>query len=446
MAHLSSKVEDLNMQLASQQDEMEKYSDKMIEAEQRANLAKEKAKMNADATTAIQDALRCSKAKNEQLDAKLRETRNQLDDSQISQHKLSSVNDRLGLEVRAMAEKHKSDISSWLKGQNKIIATAKQLHLEETQSQQKLVGNLRQENSSLTRNSAQISRELQSCQQRCSVLEKQLAGVGSEHRNALENILNRATDAEGKLAISQMVETELKKNLSKLEDNLASVQLGMKNKDVEHNNLYDRLKRDLRSMKEENQAMRSKQIPYLEEEVRKVQQRCVKEKQNIQEETERKMRDVQVGCDALRAAMENEKLKSQELEDLLEKEKSSHRSTLDQIVAGKNDIVTQMEQECRREREVGQRLMKKVHDLNGKVQALTTVKLQLNSSLHKHVDQVYSLEKIIASGEVKLSQFGKQLARSMDDQERRIMNEHELKKELNRVRAELERAKRACGS
>ena len=82
-------------------------------------------------------------------------------------------------------------------------------------------------------------------------------------------------------------------------------------------------------------------------------------------------------------------------------------------------------------REFGQCLMEKV---------LTARKLQLNQQLNqqanKHVGQICTLENIITSGEVKRCSLGSrnQLARLIDDQETRIMNEVELKKEFNGVR------------
>lgn len=70
---------------------------------------------------------------------------------------------------------------------------------------------------------------------------------------------------------------------------------------------------------------------------------------------------------------------------------------------------------------------------------LTTDNYQLAQQNSKRADQIFSLEKIIATGEIKLSQFGRQLARSMQDQEKRIMKESVLKKELNDALFQLEK-------
>mmetsp|Transcript_21452 Transcript_21452/g.44857 ORF Transcript_21452/g.44857 Transcript_21452/m.44857 type:complete len:389 (-) Transcript_21452:3231-4397(-) len=92
MSHLASKVEDLHNQLASKRGEIEKISERSSEAEQATKLARQEAKINAEAIIVLQGTLRRSKLKNEQLGTELGETRDLLDGSQISYHKLQTCN------------------------------------------------------------------------------------------------------------------------------------------------------------------------------------------------------------------------------------------------------------------------------------------------------------------------------------------------------------------
>ena len=82
-------------------------------------------------------------------------------------------------------------------------------------------------------------------------------------------------------------------------------------------------------------------------------------------------------------------------------------------------------------------LMIKVQTQADQIKDLTNEKNSLVTACNKGINQVYTLEKIIATGDVKMSNFSKQLARSLQDQEARIMKEAELKKELNYTRLEL---------
>ena len=91
MSHLTSKVEDLHLQLDSKQGEIEKIADILCETEQAINSAREEAKINAETTLSLKDNLRI-KLQNEQLDTKLRGTSDHLADSRISHHNLQTTN------------------------------------------------------------------------------------------------------------------------------------------------------------------------------------------------------------------------------------------------------------------------------------------------------------------------------------------------------------------
>ncbi len=75
--------------------ELEKTTDKLHESEQRADLAKQESKINNEVSLSQQDQLRHAKTQNEQLNQNLNEIREKLADSQISQHKLQTMNESL---------------------------------------------------------------------------------------------------------------------------------------------------------------------------------------------------------------------------------------------------------------------------------------------------------------------------------------------------------------
>jgi hypothetical protein len=95
MSHLASTMEKQVYELVTMRAELVKAADKLCESEQRANLAKQECKINGDISLSRQDQLRHTKAQNEQLNQNLNEIREKLADSQISEHKLQTMHDRL---------------------------------------------------------------------------------------------------------------------------------------------------------------------------------------------------------------------------------------------------------------------------------------------------------------------------------------------------------------
>ena len=95
MSHLASTMEKQAYELVTMRAELVKAADRLCESEQRANLAKHESKINVDIALSQQDQLRHAKTHNEQLNQNLNEIREKLADSQISQHKLQTMNDSL---------------------------------------------------------------------------------------------------------------------------------------------------------------------------------------------------------------------------------------------------------------------------------------------------------------------------------------------------------------
>lgn len=337
-------------------------------------------------------------------------------------------------------EAHKIEVNSWTKGQNNIVETLKDQHREELHSLSKNFDAVKRANSMLENDSSQCRRELQSCQQRCSGLEKLLTSRENEHRSLLNNLVESKTEAETRLEASLMKEKELKASVSTLEDKLAALNSESKENTSRQNETIHGLYKQMATLKEKNQLI-STQVSQLQEEIEKTRQACDKEKQKIKEETEHTVKEIEMECEALRIANESERLNVQENKDLLAKQSSLFESSIDQLTAEKKDLTINMGNVIKDERQISKSLMTKVQELNSKIQMLTQEKHQLSTVFNKNINQIYEYEKIIQAGEASMSCLTKQLSRSMKDQEMRIAHETEIKKELSKSRLELERIK-----
>jgi chromosome segregation ATPase len=347
-------------------------------------------------------------------------------------------------EVKDMTEKHVSQTSNWEKGQSKVIAALKEKHSDEIQSHQKRIDILSREHFSLEFENTQCQRDLQSYQHRCTTLEKLIDRSGSESRDSIDKLLLKVNDVEAKLEASKSTDKESKSKVSILEDQLASLHVASNDKVNALKDTIKELRSQLDDMNEKNQTQLTR-IKCLEEEVDAMQHDCTIEKQKMQQVVDQTVSEVNIICEALKVANKNEKIKAQHAEDLLRETTSLHESLLDQITTEKKELSTKLEKVILDEREVGKSLMNKVQELNSRVQHLTSEKYQLNHQANQHMDQIYNLEKVIANGELKVSQFAKQLTRSMQEQELQLRKEMELKKELNTARIEVEKMRKCHG-
>lgn len=325
-----------------------------------------------------------------------------------------------------------------------MIAALKEKHNDEIQSHQKRIDNLLREHSSLEFENAQCQRDLQSCQHRCTTLEKLTERAGSESRDTIDKLLLKVNEVEMKLETCKSIEKESKSKVSILEDQLASLHVASNDKENALTDTIGGLRAQLDTMNAKNETLLTR-IQCLEEEVQNMQRECTKEKHKLQQVADQKVSEVNITCEALKVANKNEKIKAQHAEDLLRETTSLHESLVDQMTNEKKDLSTKLEKVILDEREVGKSLMNKVQELNSRVQHLTSENYQLNHQANQHMDQIYNLEKVIANGELTLSQFAKQLTRSMQEQERQLRKEMELKKELNSARMEVEKMMKVHG-
>ena len=449
-SELESEVTDLTTQLSSlaskcasqandlleKNKSLEVAETRRSEAEHDATLHKQEAKMNADTAQVLQDNIRRNKAQKDSLEAKLKEIQVEVAEYQLSQHKLNIQNKSLQGSADQMVVDHKLQITNWTKGQNKIVVAMREQHQEDVQSKQKLIDNLRRTNTSLVNDSAQTKRDLQSCQQRCSSLEKLLSSRESDHTDIVTELLQKAKDVETKLVKSLAKEIELKSSISTLEEQLLLCNNETKEQAASQTKVIEELKKEQTSLRDKNKAL-SRKISQLEEDLERVQTRVDKDKQTMKDECEQKVREIDVECKSLQTRNESEQIKLREAKDLMDKQSSLYQSTLGELTAEKKELDKKMSNMIADEREVSVSLMIKVQAQADQIKDLTNEKNSLVTACNKGINQVYTLEKIIATGDAKMSNFSKQLARSLQDQEARIMKEAELKKELNLTRMEL---------
>lgn len=390
------------------------------------------------------DLRRCTAEQNA-LELKLKTTRDELEENKISQAKSETKNERLETEIKSMVEKHKDQLCQWTKGQTKCIDTLKEQHLEENRSQQKLIDNLRRANTSHESECAQYRRDLQSSQQRCSKLEKLLKTREEEHRDNANTLLNRASDAETQLDMCVKKEKSLKSTVSSLEEKLATLQTDTERNEAQQSKVVEGLQREVTSRKDSNMEL-STQVLQLQDEIATTKEVCNNQTLKMKQQSEHKVKQIEVECEALRVRNQKDNITIKELEVSIKKQSELHQATVSQLVSDSKEKAIQLGNVIEDEREVSKCLMIKVQETNATIQALTQEKHQLTTTCNKNINKLYEYERIIQAGELKLAHFGKQLSISLKEQETRITKEVELKQQLNSMHLECERLKRQSGA
>ena len=349
-SHAASQIEDLHAQLACRQTEIDKLSEKCHQLRRDFDHVNRDAKTNADIILSLRESIRLFKSKNEQLEMSLNDTRDQLADSQVCQHKLQTMCDCLQVEIKGMVDKHKDQISN---RQNKIVATLKQQHFADNQNQEKLIDSLRRANSLLENDRARYERDRQSLEHRCETLEKLLANGDNKQQEHLNELLHRAAKSEDHLNTSRSMEKEWKKKVVLLEEKVTALQNAAKDKEVERSKYVEGLQKDLNFSRCENQLL-SNQLQSLKEELEKTCLQCAKDKQTMQHAMEQRMRDAEVECEALRAGKKIEMLKTKESQNLHEKQLQMQQGLLDKLKVEKKELRIELEKTISDEREVSQ--------------------------------------------------------------------------------------------
>ena len=328
-----------------------------------------------------------------------------------------------------MTEKHKSTIADWAKEQHRIVNSLKEQHLLKALSQQKIVDDLRRANAALESDSARCKRDLQSCRATAVAREKLLADGDISHRSALEEALSRATEAEAQLEASRTPEKELASKVSAL----VATQTETNDAKARHAKVMAGLQTELLSSQEENQAL-STRITDLREEGDRAQEACRKEKEAAHQRAQHAVREAHIEREALRTAIKSAQLRARERDTLFEKQAMVLDETRRRMMSEKEDLINKHMDAVTAEREVAASLIAKVQELASQVHALTEEKHNFQRQAKEQDARIDTLEGIIEHGEARLSRFGQQLARSHEEQERRIMREVELTKELEQMK------------
>lgn len=78
--------------------------------------------------------------------------------------------------------------------------------------------------------------------------------------------------------------------------------------------------------------------------------------------------------------------------------------------------------------------MSKVQELNQAAQSLTLECHRRKMQMKEQIDKNNDLERVLAGGEVKLRNMGRELSKSVEEQERLLRVEADLRMELARAR------------
>lgn len=288
---------------------------------------------------------------------------------------------------------------------------------------------LKHSNSALQSKHSQCQRDLQSCEQKCSSLGKLLGNKDKEHRDAIQGLLSKAADAEHNLEKSTLTERDLRSQLALHKEKIASLEIIAKDNESHNKDQQTQMQHQIASAREKNNALASR-IPQLEDDAATIKEACAKEIQKAQQEAEHLVREATLKADALVAIVENEKLKSKRSEEELKKQTTLDQAAFRELAAEKENAAKKLGKVVAEEREVSRCLLGKVQEQSAIIQTLTEDKLLLNQHATKHSEKIYMLELVVERGEAKLRSMANQLARSLQEQERRISVEAELKKEL----------------
>jgi hypothetical protein len=321
--------------------------------ERETNAATREARVTKELVSRLEEQAHRAKVRNDQLEAGLKETRNKFEDSQVSNKTLTTTVESLRSELKMSLEKHKEDLSSFTKGQNKILSTLKQKHTSDVHTLEKTVANLQRVNSTLESERSRCQREKQSADQRCLALEKLYTSRENEHQSQIRDLTDRANAAELQSDISLSAQQELRRKVSALEGKLLEAQEAAKEMTSKSNKTIEKFQIDLNNARQENELL-SIQIPKLRNQLEHMQLDCRKEKENGKLEVQQRLQQAQVEVEAMRIAQSNHQIMAKEAQQLHEKAVALHQSTIDQMKLESKSMHLQFEKVISDERGVSQ--------------------------------------------------------------------------------------------
>lgn len=431
----SSEIEDLRATLLSKQNEVERLDEERRNMERDLFSVRRDAKACADFTNRLKELLRQDESQRDELLQKEKELREELCKSDVKQHKLQSKCDFFEKELDATAISHRENISTI----SSNLAKLEDQHAVEIQSKDNVIDKLRRAISHMENENSRIQREKQSLEQRCLSLTSLLDSIGNDHQIKFTETFNRANDAENRLERSTKEMRDLKKLIVQLETKIQTLQGEAGDKEAMMNRVQSRLKDELKTIVQQNDA-HSSQVDSLKEDAKQAQKAHEKATHALQQETEERIREAEKKCENLAAISKVYQLKAKEGEELLEKQSLLHQTLLDEMVTEKKEQREEMEKVIRNEREVSTRLMTKTQELNSTISKLSAEHFLLKETHYMQTDKIQKLEQIVARGEVKLRTMTSNYCKLSDEQEHLIRKEAEAKRKLHETKVELMKA------
>ena len=185
----------------------------------------------------------------------------------------------------------------------------------------------------------------------------------------------------------------------------------------------------------------SSQVIRLKEESKQMQHSHEKAADDLQQDTENRIKTAEMEVEKLRALSKGYQLDAKRSEDLQEKQSLKYQSLQDEMAAEKKEQKDQMQMVIRSERDVSSRLMTKTQELNSTISKLSADHFLLKEAEYTHLNKIQQLEQIVACGEVKLRTMASNYCKLSDEQELLIRKESETKRRLHETKIELEKMK-----
>ena len=432
----ASEIEELRATLLLKQNEVERLDEERRGMERELCSVRRDAKASNEAANRLKELSRQHELHRDELQQKVQELSEELCKSDLTQYKLQSRSDFLEKEIDAMSKSHRADVSSITSTLSKI----EEQHAVEIQSKETIIDKLRRTVSQMEIDNSSNHREKQSLEQRCLSLTSLLDNIGKEHQTSLQETLHRATDAENWLERKQKEVKDLKKTVVQLEARVQIIQTEAGDKEAMLMKDQSSLEDELKTKVQQNDTL-SSTVDRLREESKQAQQAHAKAADDLQQDTEDRIRSADMECEKMRALSKGHQLHAKRNEDLQESQSLLHQALLDEMAAEKKDQRDQMEAVIRSERDVSTRLMAKTQELNSTISKLSADHFLLKKAQYGHVNKIQKLEQIVACGEAKLRTMASNYCKLSDEQECLIRKEAETKRKLHETKIELEKMK-----
>lgn len=346
-------MESLHDLVMTRQSEVDKLMEQSQEQQRENQIVKRKARVNEEMASKLQEDLQREKQRSERLEEALKEAMNKLDDSQVSGICNTATVESLRSEIKQMSKKHNETLSGLNNVQNNLLSTINQQHASQVNSLEKTVANLQRANLTLENERSRCLREKQSSDQRYYSLEQLCNNKENEYKGQIQLLLDRANNTEVQLDISLTAQQDLKREVVSLKEKLFEMQSTIKEMKSTHEKQTEQLKKELLNTGQENESL-SIQIPTLRNQMETTRLECRHEMEKIKTDTERKIREAEVECEAMRVSKLNDQLKAKESRIAFEKAVELHQTSIEKMKSETTNMRMELEKIISDERSVNQ--------------------------------------------------------------------------------------------